>query len=233
MWPLAAVLAMVTGLVVLGPSAPAPAADGTRVLMVDNEPDLTRWHFDPAELTVPAGTTVVWQNKGKEEHTVTAEDKSFDSGMKRSGATFQRAFPKAGRYAYYCAPHPWMKGAVQVVAGATAAGRTAAEAPATQATAAPVATTATTSAPTSTTFPPTLAAPTASTPAPSETTTSAPAQAADPDPDTAEDAAAARRDTDSGAGLAGTLAVVLIPTLAGLALGAKLRQSKSHDAEPA
>jgi hypothetical protein len=102
----------------------------------------------------------------------------------------------------------------------------------TETTAAPVATTASTSAPTSTTFPPTLAAPTSRPPAPSETT--APVAKANPDPETSEDAAALRgRDTDSGSGLPETLAIVLIPTLAGLALGAKLRQSKSQDAEPA
>ena len=136
-WPLVAALAMAGGLVVLGPPVAAPAAEGTRVQMVDNEPDLTNWHFDPAEVTVPAGATVVWLNKGKEDHTVTADDGSFDSGMKRTGATFQRAFPKAGSYAYHCAPHPWMKGTVRVVGTATAAAAPAG----TEATAAPVSTT--------------------------------------------------------------------------------------------
>src|SRR5437764_469632 len=37
--------------------APAAPAAGPIVQMVDNEPDLTNWHFDPAQLTVPAGST--------------------------------------------------------------------------------------------------------------------------------------------------------------------------------
>ena len=94
--PLVAALAMAGGLVVLGPPAAAPAADGTRVQMVDNEPDLTNWHFDPAEVTVPAGATVVWLNKGKEEHTVTADDRSFDSGMKRYRRHLPAGLPQAG-----------------------------------------------------------------------------------------------------------------------------------------
>ena len=65
----AAVAALATGLAV---GQPVQAAGGTRVLMVDNEPDLTNWHFEPAEVTVPAGSTVLWHNKGKEEHSVTA-----------------------------------------------------------------------------------------------------------------------------------------------------------------
>jgi plastocyanin len=232
MWPLLAALGMVGGLVVLGPPAAAPAAEGAQVFMVDNEPDLTNWHFDPAEITVPAGTTVAWVNKGKEEHTVTADDKSFDSGMKRPGASWQRAFPKPGRYTYYCAPHPWMKGAVRVVGTATAAGRTASEAGAPPATA----TTAASSPPTTTaTIPATFAPPSggqgaATPPAPSVTATSAPAADTAPPAQTSEDEAAAgpgRGGDDSGDGLAGTLALVLIPTAAGLALGAKLRQRSS------
>ena len=154
------------------------------MLMVDNEPDLTRWHYDPAEITVPAGTTVVWLNKGKEEHTVTADDKSFDSGLKKTGGTFSRAFPRPGKYSYFCQPHPWMKGTVQVVAGA----------------------------------PPTTAA---SAPAPTQ-------ESSDTDESSEEDTAAPASDDDgSGGNLAGTLAVVLLPTLGALALGAKLRQAKS------
>ena len=236
LWPVLAALGMVGGLVVLGPPAAAPAAEGAQVFMVDNEPDLTNWHFDPAEITVPAGTTVAWLNKGKEEHTVTADDKSFDSGMKRPGASWQRVFPRPGRFTYYCAPHPWMKGAVRVVGTATAAGRTASEARAPPATA----TTAATAPPsTTTTIPPTFAPPSggqgAGTPAPSVTATSAPAADTAPpaqtsDDRTSEDEAAAgpgRGGDDSGDGLAGTLALVLIPTAAGLALGAKLRQRSS------
>ena len=234
-WPLLAALGMSGGLVVLG--SPAPAADGPRVLMVDNEPDLTRWHYDPAELTVPAGTTVVWFNKGKEDHTVTADDKSFDSGMKRTGGTFKRAFPKAGRYTYHCAPHPWMKGTVRVLATATAAATPAGTAPV----AAPGSTTAPTAAPTVTSFPSSLA------PTRRAAATPTPAAAPAPPPPaeaeaattttvegTTEDAAAISPGRRSGGGLAGTLAIVLLPTLAGLAIGARLRRSTTHrKTEPA
>lgn len=229
MWWLTA--AMATGLMTLGPTSPAPAAEGAQVLMVDNEPDLTNWHFDPAEVTVPAGATVTWVNKGKEEHTVTADDKSFDSGMKRSGASFQRAFPKPGRYTYYCVPHPWMKGAVRVVGAAAAPARTASEAAAVPATAT---TTVTAPPSTTTTIPATFTPPSGGqdpgSSAPPVTATSAPPADTAPPAETSEDEAAAgtRRGGDgSGDGLAGTLALVLIPTAAGLALGAKLRQLSS------
>ena len=217
-----AAVAIVAGFGAIGSPPPAPAAEGTRVLMVDNEPDLTNWHYDPAQVTVPAGSTVVWVNQGKEDHTVTADDHSFDSGYKKQGASWQRAFPRPGKYAYHCAPHPWMKGTVVVVAAAAPEPRTAA---ATIDTASST-TTAPAPAATSTTFPPTLAAPTTAppadaTPAPLETTSSTGEESEE------TSAAPAASGKGSGGHLAGTVAVVLLPTLGGLALGARLRRAKS------
>jgi plastocyanin len=212
-WPLLAVLGIVAGWVAIWSPSPAPAADaGARVQMVDNEPDLTNWHFDPAEITVPVGSTVVWSNQGKEEHTVTADNGSFDSGYKKPGTTFQRAFPTPGRFAYHCAPHPWMKGTVVVAAGAPAPTRAAADAGS-----------STTTAPASatpTTLPSSLAAPTT---APGDTATSADKDGSDQE-NSAAPAASRKR---SGGHLASTIAIVVLPTLGGLAIGSRLRRSKS------
>jgi hypothetical protein len=190
--------------------------------MADNEPDLTRWHYDPAEVTVPAGSTVVWVNQGKEDHTVTADDGSFDSGYKKKGASWQRAFPRPGKYAYHCAPHPWMKGTVVVVAAGAPVPRTAA---ATNDTASST-TTAPAPATTSTMFPPSLAA---STTAPPAEATSAPVETTSSTAEGLEETSAAPATSRKGSGghLAGTIAVVVLPTLGGLALGARLRRAKS------
>ena len=229
-----AALGIVAGFAAIGSPAPAPAAEGARVLMVDNEPDLTSWHFAPAEVTVPVGSTVVWVNTGKEEHTVTSDSDSrekFDSGYKKRGASWQRVFSRPGRFSYYCAPHPWMKGTVVVVEGATPAPTSAAARGADAASSTTVAPAPTA---TSTTFPPSLAAPTTTAPAataPAETEATAPADttstsAGDEDSEEAS-AAPASSKKDSAGNLAGTLAVVLLPTLGGLALGARLRRSTS------
>lgn len=227
----AALAGLATGLAV---GQPVLAAPGTRVLMVDNEPDLTNWHFEPAEVTVPAGSTVVWHNKGKEEHSVTADDKSFDSGWKPKGGNYQRTFTRPGTYAYHCAPHPWMKGMVRVVAAP------AAPAPTTAPSSAPT-TTVTTATPTTTTAAgPTPAPAPAPAPGPERLAaaepTASPTTSATPEATptaapgvpglAAATPAADRRPARSGGGLAGTIVIVIGPTVSGLALGARLRRKE-------
>lgn len=118
----------------------ARAASGA-VSMVDGDGDpTTTWKFEPADITVPAGTTVKWHNAGKQPHTVSADDGSFESSYVSGGGDFEHAFPAPGNYAYHCSPHPWMKAVVHVTGGSAGA-----PAPAgTPTTQAPTATTATT-----------------------------------------------------------------------------------------
>jgi plastocyanin len=70
--------------------------------------------FVPGRVQITAGTTVIWRNDDQLIHTVTANDKSFDSGLLQPGKTYSRTFDKPGQYAYYCLPHPFMKGVVVV-----------------------------------------------------------------------------------------------------------------------
>ena len=219
----ATLVGLTTGLAVVQ-SGPAAAGATTRVLMVDNEPDLTNWHFEPADVTVTAGSTVLWHNKGKEEHSVTADNKSFDSGWKPKGANYQRTFTRPGTYTYYCAPHPWMRGVVRVVAAPLAPSSTAPTTPAPT-------TTVTTKAPTTTTTT-TAAAPPAPSPEPqdgTETTTSAAPEATTPavamSGSVADAPAANHRRPRSARRLAQTIVIVVGPTFGALALGAKLRRN--------
>jgi predicted lipoprotein with Yx(FWY)xxD motif/plastocyanin len=61
--------------------------------------------FDPKELTVSAGTTVVWHNEDSVGHTVTSDTGLFDNPLPSGGADFQFTFSQPGTYAYYCRPH--------------------------------------------------------------------------------------------------------------------------------
>jgi plastocyanin len=65
--------------------------------------------YNPAELTIEAGSTVTFTNFDVVKHTVTAEDNSFDSGLFGKDKTFEKTFESAGTYNIYCIPHPYMK----------------------------------------------------------------------------------------------------------------------------
>jgi plastocyanin len=75
-----------------------------------------RWAFQPAELTVAAGTTLRWRNDGDRVHSVSADDGSFDSYDIRPGSRWAHRFDTPGEYRYHCAPHRWMRAVVHVKA---------------------------------------------------------------------------------------------------------------------
>jgi plastocyanin len=70
--------------------------------------------YAPREIKIKAGDTVVWVNDDEKDHTVTADDDSFDSGNLGDGKSFRHTFKKAGKYKYHCEYHPRDKGVVVV-----------------------------------------------------------------------------------------------------------------------
>ena len=84
--------------------------------------------FDPGSVTIPPGTTVVWENVGSVGHSVTAyeeripEDAAFfasggfdgesaarsaypDQGDVPGGESYSHTFETVGEYEYFCIPH--------------------------------------------------------------------------------------------------------------------------------
>ena len=90
------------------PGHPAPVPAGPNAVNIDN------FAFAPAELTVPAGTTVTWTNHDEDPHNVVAEGGQFRSPTMGSGATFSYAFATPGTFTYVCGIHPFMHGTVVV-----------------------------------------------------------------------------------------------------------------------
>lgn len=86
------------------PEATAPAtASATggleiEVRMVDDR-------FSPREVTVVAGTTVTWINKGRDWHSVASRDAGFDSDKLGPGERFSFRFDQPGEYRYVCKHH--------------------------------------------------------------------------------------------------------------------------------
>ncbi len=72
--------------------------------------------FKPGEVTIVAGQTVTWQNSSATQHTVTADDGSFNSDPLGINDQFANVFSAPGTFAYHCAIHPRMTGTVVVTA---------------------------------------------------------------------------------------------------------------------
>ena len=69
---------------------------------------IKQMHFDPQQLTLKPGDTVLWKNEDIFAHTVTADDGSFDSGLINPGSSWQTVIEHEGPIGYHCRPHPNM-----------------------------------------------------------------------------------------------------------------------------
>lgn len=71
--------------------------------------------FEPASISVNAGTTVTWKNDDNSFHVVASKTEgAFTSELISQKKTFEHTFAEQGTYDYYCSLHPWMTGTVSV-----------------------------------------------------------------------------------------------------------------------
>jgi len=95
-------------------AAPPDAMKGGETVTVD----IPAIEFDPADVTVKAGTTVRWTNTDDLPHTVTKEGgpgPDFDSGDLEPGSgEFEQTFEEKGTIDYVCTIHPGQAGTIIV-----------------------------------------------------------------------------------------------------------------------
>ncbi len=83
-----------------GSDSSGSAGGGSKTLTIAN------FEFSPDTLEVRVGDTITVDNKDQTEHTVTARDKSFDTGTFTGSTNF--TVTKAGTFEYTCEIHPFM-----------------------------------------------------------------------------------------------------------------------------
>jgi plastocyanin len=71
--------------------------------------------YAPAPLRIHAGDRVTFVNEDTEAHTVSAQDRSFDSAGIDSGERWQHVFENTGVFRYFCQLHPYMQGTIIVL----------------------------------------------------------------------------------------------------------------------
>lgn len=80
------------------PETAAELEEGTVEVPVAN------YAYNPLELTIPAGTTVVFRNLDPDPHTITSDTKIFD-GYVADSETYTFKFDQTGDFPYYCVFH--------------------------------------------------------------------------------------------------------------------------------
>lgn len=95
--------AAIAGGVVQAPGLVVVSAEGGEASTVTvSEIDFA---FLPADMTIPAGTTVIWVNDEQPKHTASADDGQFDSGDQSLGDSYSYTFAEPGSYPYFCRYH--------------------------------------------------------------------------------------------------------------------------------
>jgi len=90
------------------------AAEGGEGAAMAVQVEMRTMTFNPKRIEVAAGSTVRWTNNDQLVHTITADDRSWDSGPIEPGKTWTHTFTQPGEYAFHCTPHPFMKAVVVV-----------------------------------------------------------------------------------------------------------------------
>jgi plastocyanin len=96
-------------------AATGPTAAATTTTTTTTTVHIKNFQYVPPAITIHAGERITFVNDDDEAHTVTANDKSFDSAGLDTNDKWQHVFSKTGTYRYFCQMHPYMKGTVTVI----------------------------------------------------------------------------------------------------------------------
>lgn len=75
---------------------------------------IEKMQFNPADLTIHKGDTIVWINKGIVDHDISEyPNKSWTSGVLKIGDSWESTPSQS--FDYFCSIHMTMKGSIQVI----------------------------------------------------------------------------------------------------------------------
>jgi plastocyanin len=99
-----------------GTGGASPADNTPAAVTISVQADPTNvGKYSPTPAAAKVGDTVKWTfDDDASQHTVTADDSSFDSSTHGKGETFTFKFTKAGTFAYHCSLHANMKGSITI-----------------------------------------------------------------------------------------------------------------------
>lgn len=87
--------------------------DSKTIVLIEEKP--LPGAYTPKNVSVKAGSVVVFENKSSLPHNVVFEDPSLkDSKLLKTGESFSVNFQSSGEFSYVCTLHPVMQGVVSV-----------------------------------------------------------------------------------------------------------------------
>jgi len=96
------------------PKGGAGGATAAQTVKINSDPN-TIGRYDPQSVTVKVGDSVEWDwVDSSSQHSVTADDSSFDSCLQGAGSKFTVTFSTAGDVKYHCSIHSGMTGDIKV-----------------------------------------------------------------------------------------------------------------------
>ncbi|HEY8007843.1 MAG TPA: cupredoxin family copper-binding protein [Methylocella sp.] len=84
------------------------------VYAADTQVNIDNFTFKPKDLTVKAGTAIVFLNRDDIPHSVVETNGAFHSKALDTDESFSYTFTKPGTYDFFCGLHPQMKGKIVV-----------------------------------------------------------------------------------------------------------------------
>ncbi|MBC8160007.1 MAG: cupredoxin domain-containing protein [Roseiflexaceae bacterium] len=87
------------------PLVPTPLAQPTAAQLGEVVVLMKDFVFEPQEVRVKAGTTIVWSNVGVKPHSATAVDTAFNTSLFAFGETRSVTLTTPGTFFYYCETH--------------------------------------------------------------------------------------------------------------------------------
>ncbi len=109
------VIAVVTVLITLNATSDgtSSASSGGGGAVAGSNVSIKNFQYSPDPIVVEAGSTLTVDNDDGTAHTLTADDKSFDTGNLDGGATGTVKIGAPGTYAYHCDIHNYMTGTIE------------------------------------------------------------------------------------------------------------------------
>lgn len=113
---LAVVVVVVGSAACGGGSKAAKHTTPTRAATASSELAITikDFTFSPAPLRAHVGEQIIVRNNDTTAHTVTADDKSFDTGNIDGGGAGTFTVSRSGTFKYHCNIHTYMTGILEI-----------------------------------------------------------------------------------------------------------------------